>query len=565
MVNGIIKKDGKYNYISFNKDSKRYYFFHDVNNNICISEYQNGIFKDLNFDKMNKIKTTVFPKYESFLKSENGKLYFLDLNTNYRVLNSNGYEDIDSFFRLNNGRKIIINPNLAKVTHNLYSCLNVKSVAFILALELAILVPLMKADKDIFLKRYYDSKPLISTEEVVDEIYDSRDGDLDKDIKDYLANEDFISDVLSYSDQERNYILHKKLHNIQLEFNEKACLARSKTVKGFYNSGNPNTIYLKEDNDEIVEYALAHEYVHLLQDTNRYSYIKEACAEMMASEYFDKEARAYFDLRQRVSVLMEIIGSDVIMECNFKGDTTNFETTIINYLGEEDGTKLLKDFKKFSSSLNDDECDELHKDVDKYLAKMYKNIYGKDISCDEVITSIYENGPILDRYYFNKHSDKYLKDNYIFGKDYDSFEIPLDEVLESKAFNYFTTVEHVEITEEEYNENEEARVYLKKNGEVQFVHKEYYEYLKDNNLTDGVEVVKYCESVFNDSISIKNLDEALNNENVVKICLRNSQARNNCVIMRGDNGFNCFLYCSKKVPSFGSKFKSNNKVKSINN
>ena len=138
-------------------------------------------------------------------------------------------------------------------------------------------------------------------------------------------------------------------------------------------------------------------------------------------------------------------------------------------------------------------------------------------------------------------------------------------MLESKSFSYYTCVEYVPITEEEYHNTDKVMVYLKKDEDVYSFSKEYYEYLKNNNMDDGLEVIKYCEEVFHDPSSIKTIDKALNNENVSKIFLRNSQDRNNCVISRGDDGFHCYLYYSKKVPSFGSKFNSNNKVKTINN
>ena len=566
MVKGIIKKDGKDNYISLNNDSKRYYFFCDEEKkNMNILEYKDGNFKVMDKDKTFKIYETVFPKHDIFVKEENGKRFYLDLNANYRVFNSDGYEDIDSFFSINNNRKIIIRPKLAKVSHSLYQCLNVKSVAFILALELAIMIPLLKADKDLFLQKYYESRPLMSTEQVIDEIYDSWDVDLNKELKDYLANEDFISDVLSFSDQDRNYMLHKKLHNIQLVYEEEACLARGEHVGGFYNPCKPNTMCLKEDSKKVIDSCLAHEFVHLLQDNNKYSYIIEACAEIMAAEYFDEGARAYFPLRQRVGVLMEILGSDIVMECNFKGDTTSFENTIIKYLGKEDGTRLLKCFASFESSMTDEKLDELNDDIDKYLAKMYQNVYDKDISSDEVITSIYENGPILDRYYFNKHSENYSKDNYIYGEDYKSLEVDLDEMLNSKMFNYYRAIEFKTITEEEYNKNDQARVYLNLDGKPQPVSKEYYEYLKDNNLDSGVEVIKYYEEVYHDPASIKSLDKVLNNEDVQEISLQNVQDRNLCIITREDDNLHCLLYYSKKVPSFDSKFKSKNKFKTINN
>ena len=48
----------------------------------------------------------------------------------------------------------------------------------------------------------------------------------------------------------------------------------------------------------------------------------EACAEIIAYEYYDAPVDSYLEEVKRTRVLMEIVGSDPVWQSNFSGDSS---------------------------------------------------------------------------------------------------------------------------------------------------------------------------------------------------------------------------------------------------
>ena len=254
-------------------------------------------------------------------------------------------------------------------------------------------------DKDLN-EKAEKSKKNIDLSECKDLIYSSQF--LSEIDKEYLYNEELLTDVLAISDNSRNYELREKLNNIKINmFSEEE---DNKNV-GYYSCNEPNEIHLSEKvflDKKAYKRVLAHEYIHLLQSNNKYCYIQEACAEIISSEYFNHEVDGYFDEVCNVKVLMELIGPKAILKCSFKNDTVELEDEIKRYLEPEDANILLNLLSKSSSK-------EESVDIQKLLEKMYDNMIDNNKPSKEMIQQIYID-PNIDRVYFNQRKKEYGKD-----------------------------------------------------------------------------------------------------------------------------------------------------------
>ena len=63
-----------------------------------------------------------------------------------------------------------------------------------------------------------------------------------------------------------------------------------------------------------------------MQSFNEYSYIKEASASLISSEYYNVPNITYTEAVSRLQFLMELIGEETIWNLNFSGTTTDSKT-----------------------------------------------------------------------------------------------------------------------------------------------------------------------------------------------------------------------------------------------
>lgn len=249
---------------------------------------------------------------------------------------------------------------------------------------------------------------------------------------------------------------------------------------GYYNVvEEPNVIHTVNLNNPDTIY---HELIHLLQDNNEYKYVKEACAEIISTEYYGCKIASYQEEVKRIQILMEIIGSDAIWDINFNGDDSKLDEVILNHLPVEEYGKLYGILITNIGFLNQQELDELNNSFDEILSDLYYSIYGESIEENEIIQNIYQcydfsqsTTLINNRHYFqdveNKRPD-FIKSEYMTLKDAIDKNIVKVEMKGTKE---------VRVSEDEYKER------LSKN-------------LKTEIGYNSIEGVKFTRKKFNDEI-----------------------------------------------------------------
>lgn len=277
--------------------------------------------------------------------------------------------------------------------------------------------------------------------------------------KDYFANKDFIDDVITYGNTDRISILTEKLKNFEIDYFEED-YAQKEGICGKYKPINPNKIYIVDDSIEMFNCVSAHEFVHLMQQSFKYDYIKEASAEIFAWEYFNSSPESYLEQRKRVYLLTDIIGADLLFEVNFCNNTKNFENEIINLLGNSDGKELLK---LFNTKPKSDNIDKVNEKIDNYLFKMYQIKYGQDVFFQNMwyIDKLYNDKYINDfgnfRFFFNRHDYRYYK----------------------TVINDYDNIKNTEVNLEEINDEEVIKIFLER---YESVSQSEYENHKDFNM-----------------------------------------------------------------------------------
>lgn len=166
----------------------------------------------------------------------------------------------------------------------------------------------------------------------------------------------------------------------------------------------------------------------MLQADVCYQFINEACAELMACEYFDLPVENYTSSVERLRVLMEIIGSDAILQYNFAGDFSGIYNAVKPYLSEEDYATFINIMLTNPGSISYHKELEINQQLDSILANLYRNKFGRDISDDMIINAIYNGSFVYNimenyayeskkndyqRYYFNSELDG-VEDNYLY-------------------------------------------------------------------------------------------------------------------------------------------------------
>ena len=235
--------------------------------------------------------------------------------------------------------------------------------------------------------------------------------------KNFLKNEDLIEDVLKTvnTDLSTKALFLSYIHHIDIQ-SYGAEDPQYNSAYGYYNLSTPSTMFMKDYtglNDK--EDTLAHEYVHLLQDTSGYNLIIEACAEIVSTEYYGVPESYYPFQVQLLKVLMETIGSDVVWNYSFTGDFSGIEERVKPHLSEEEYQDFLDclTFDYDDASANYPKYDRLR----ELISKLYKSIYHKDIEEDLIIQLINHYDFTLNRSYFNPRqtNDSYYL-NYELGE-----------------------------------------------------------------------------------------------------------------------------------------------------
>ena len=436
MLAGIIKeKDNNY-YINLNNEDKTISIIHSNRNKTkCLTE-EEAIYLLEKILSSNLTYKEKYNDYDVYLDEANNKRYFKD-----------GTEDFKMFF-YNNGinyikYKLFDKNNISKLFR-----INKEETIFVIIIGIAAIL-LIPEYRYKFIDSIYSNEITYDTAKEL--IMDSENLTIEDKI--YLCNEDFLNDVINVSNSNRNYSLREKLNNIKINNYEEE--DKPHTL-GYYSSLEPNVIYMREDiipdNFDSYKDTLSHEFVHLLQNESEYLYIHEASAELLSYEYYNDKVNSYEEEVLRLRVLMEIIGPQPILECNFSENDSSFEKAIKEYLEEDDAKRLLELFKSCSDDFYDQEKEtKINNEVDSLLSTMYFNKYNKDINNDELIKAIYKNNYSIKRYYFNQNKEGFSEEITLNRKNIELDKISIDEVINSDKVKEYTYTDTKYLTEEEYN------------------------------------------------------------------------------------------------------------------
>ena len=220
--------------------------------------------------------------------------------------------------------------------------------------------------------------------------------------KDFLYNPEFLKLVVDTVNQSNIAKSHfsSYIHDISI----KSFVSEDSSTPsgGLYQLNNPSTIYINSYKglSEANQDTVAHEFVHLCQDTTGYNLIIEASAEIISHEFYsDTKERSYSHQVQLLKKLMEIIGSDPVWYYNFTGDFSKIEENVRPYLSN-------KEYKDFLNSLTFDyhfsaDNKPVYDRLEELLEILYKNKYHQDMKDNPIFSYIDHDSFHLHRYYFN--------------------------------------------------------------------------------------------------------------------------------------------------------------------
>jgi len=222
-------------------------------------------------------------------------------------------------------------------------------------------------------------------------------------LKDSFSNQALFKDVFPYyKNTNMEYIVKYRLEDLKLRIYEPtdSFITDPNTTIGFYNELVPYVLNVKNGSD--YNEVAKHEFIHLLQSpNNKYMFLREAVAEIAASEYLDKPIESYSKCILNVSLLMDTIGPKIIWETVFSGDDTNLKNVLKNNLSENEYNEFISYLKSRPTEKKED-CER----INCIISNLYRNINFKELCDDE---NIYNKlGFRVKRIYFNE--DK-MKDN----------------------------------------------------------------------------------------------------------------------------------------------------------
>lgn len=456
---GIIRYKNKIIYVDL-KDNKIYgYYYTKKGKQIVSSNIILSIINSL-FER----------EKETFVTTENEYKIYINKETGYKHFYKNNQQDILKFF-LENGKNAIMydneNSSIVKKAKEFYN--KHQSVRFILNF-VVIYSTLMATDID---KVYTASETLAESQgielSISEENYDcyfdyhqlcqsiQESLSLSTEEKESLYNEDLFNDICATPMTiDRIKDLEEKITDVEIvPFTEQDYQDQQQKKEenefytvGYYSPLEPNSLHVDENRspDEI-EDTKYHEFIHLLQDNNKYYYIREAVAEIVSNEYFGAPLNSYQEEVKRIKALMETIGSNSIWKTCISGDDSKLINLLKENLSEEEYQSFVEILETSPSDLTFEQNQELNKKFDEILSTMYKNMYSSSIENNEVIKEIYEssNGEVfgLERNYFDNCN---LEDKKIINEK----QLLTDAIEDNKIDIDFYKKNRREITEQEY-------------------------------------------------------------------------------------------------------------------
>lgn len=470
---GIINYKNKIIYVDLKDEDLLCYYYHKKEKH------------NISINAILEILKSIFDKSkEEFLEQDGNYSVFINKETGYKHFYKDGKEDILKFFLTNGTDGLLykesdINDKYLKVRKFVNKKTNIVIVlSLILATAISSSAIKDSVNQDKEVQKEIEELDSASLETEYNEYYDFESlsnaikspanvGELRKDI---LYNEEFIRDICN-TPMSEDVIksLEEKVTDIEIvPFTEEDDLENLAKIQqglvpaiGYYKALEPNIIHVKDYADYSTIY---HEFAHLLQANSEYSYIQEACAEIIAYEYYGCEISSYIEEVKRMQVLMEIIGSEAIWNINFSGDDSKFDDIILENIPIEEYGELYSILITPVNILTEQNREKLNASFDTILSDLYSNIYHEPIEDNEIIQNIYKVGYDKNlrtnmknqRHYFNDIDYSFDIADFVYS-EYMTFQ----EAEEKGLIEVDLEVhKHVDITEEAYKErlenNEDA-------------------------------------------------------------------------------------------------------------
>ena len=376
--------------------------------------------------------------------------------------------------------------------------------------------------------------------------------------KQFFYNIVFLADVLRTANPSRAEELRERFTELGIlyftpEELEDMSLA---DIIGYYNEiNNNNKIHIR--GIEYWDQAAAHEFIHLCQDPSCFSYICEASAEIMAKEYFGSPTASYYEARENLYYLLEIIGPKPVMECNFKGDTGSFENAIREYLSPEDFEELITEFCKKPKNANHKRIKQL---LEKMAEKKFENYENPKLEKQEI--EIRSNCRALNHgYYFNQQDKHFYRPIEAYATISEEYNREIDGEIE--YLSYFKKIQANEIKEildNEKYDNSNIEIYFANESKLKIIN---IEELKKNHPNDYYQefnrILENGGEIETLMVHVKLFDQKEINaelENIEEGFLCYAQTANDFFDIRIVEGRKCLKIKSdfKEIPSIATIF-----------
>lgn len=412
---GIIKIKDKTLYIDY-KNKKIICYYKKYNRKIYVDNFLPYILSDLT--KSHKLKFLYRNDYD----------IFLDKTTGYRHFYKNNQEDYSKFF-LENGRNAILYNSIIDNSNNIKTFV-IKGI--VICINVTLLLSLSSSINSTFIN---ESLPNLNpttnqVESAQEDTYLTV-----KDLKNYINNSQQLSNYDKrllineefFKDLSETAISDSRLASIDEKMTDITIVKDQENIDnenllGWYSDLYPNIIHIADSTDDNTK---IHEFIHLIQEFSEYSYIREASATLISTEYYNVPDTNYSDEVNRLKLLMELIGPEIIWNLNFSDTTTEFENQIHELLPKESANKLLELFQENPASLSKTERESINNEIDSYLYQIYNVLTNGDNELNHLYT---DTGLMFDNMNTNKtYFVDTQNDNYTFSF---SKIMPLEEAVQ---------------------------------------------------------------------------------------------------------------------------------------
>ncbi|MCI9433753.1 MAG: hypothetical protein HFI86_00560 [Bacilli bacterium] len=449
--------------------------------------YENNHFYPLNedvFKELNKLKIgNNAKKIGDYEKDNHSYDVILDLDTNLKHYFLNGKENFNLF--INNFEDVIIADNRnIKYTDNLLDrdkkldntvrLLRVTSLSLLIFAECNFISKLdqlidnnppiestsisdsieqtdittsasieIDSEQSIYLAELMNNTPTLTADIMSDLIKNNKNiNDSDKEI---LLNSGIIEFASQYVNENKEYAA--KLYNIILPNFTIVEKDMGEKLLGTWNSNDYtlslNLDLIKRSNGEnfYEEYkeVMLHEFSHLFQPPNEYSFLFEGCATIMGKEFHKTESvvtSPEYEYNKNIgdyemigessktvslmnkysfidntkpkytAILMEIIGKEPVIRYNFTGSIEPIKEELEKYLPIEDVNKLLEIYKRTEGSIGKTITEEQWQQNISNMKTIYSFVYYNKYNCSmRANSAINKYLEALDytfsKYYFN--------------------------------------------------------------------------------------------------------------------------------------------------------------------